>query len=149
MTYCEKTDHDEFAIHINFKELTEVLKSLENRETKEAEKLNDSRFDDPSYLAARYVVYLAKKFSSGNPIDFRSIGIVDKDPEDIEYRYVVNCGLMNEAGQPTGEVAPKVKLQEIVDGKQTELVLAVPEAVKRMSESEGHLHLFKGVVRSL
>ena len=47
-------------------------------------------------------------------------------------------------GHPTGDVAPKVKFQEVVDGKQTELVLAVPEAVKRMSESESHLHLFKG-----
>ena len=39
MTYCEKTDHDEFALHVNRKELDEVLKSLEKRETEEAEKL--------------------------------------------------------------------------------------------------------------
>ncbi len=39
MTYCEKTDHNEFALHVNSKELNEVLKSLEKRETKEAEKL--------------------------------------------------------------------------------------------------------------
>ena len=39
MTYCEKTDHDEFALHVNSKELNEVLKSLEKRETEEAEKL--------------------------------------------------------------------------------------------------------------
>ncbi len=29
-----------------------------------AEKLKDSRFDDPSYLAARYVVFLASKFAA-------------------------------------------------------------------------------------
>ena len=39
MTYCEKTDHDEFALHINFKELNEVLNCLEKRDTEEAEKL--------------------------------------------------------------------------------------------------------------
>lgn len=67
----------------------------------EVGKLKDTRFDDPSYLAARYVVYLAKSFAGENPLDFRSIGVVDKDPGDIQYRYVVNCGIMNEAGQPT------------------------------------------------
>ena len=35
MTYCEKTDHDEFALHVNSKELNEVLISLERQETKE------------------------------------------------------------------------------------------------------------------
>jgi excinuclease UvrABC ATPase subunit len=39
MTYCEKTDHDEFALHINFKELNEVLNCLEKRDTEDAEKL--------------------------------------------------------------------------------------------------------------
>ena len=39
MTYCEKTDHDEFALHINFKELNEVLNCLEKSDTEDAEKL--------------------------------------------------------------------------------------------------------------
>jgi hypothetical protein len=39
MTYCEQTDHNEFALHLNSTELNEVLQGLQNRESKEAEKL--------------------------------------------------------------------------------------------------------------
>jgi hypothetical protein len=39
MTYCEQTDHNEFALHLNSKELNEVLQGLQNMKSKEAEKL--------------------------------------------------------------------------------------------------------------
>ena len=39
MTYCEQTDHEEFALHLNSKELNEVLQGLQKSETKEARKL--------------------------------------------------------------------------------------------------------------
>jgi hypothetical protein len=70
-------------------------------------KLKDSRLNDPSYLAAKYVVFLADMFNntfamntSGeygytrnvSKLDFLSVGIMDSDPTDIEYRYVIDCG---------------------------------------------------------
>jgi hypothetical protein len=72
----------------------------------ECKKLADSRLDDPAYLAAKLVVFLADMFNgtytytSGKPkrvrakskLDFLSVGVVMKDPGDIEYRYVIDCG---------------------------------------------------------
>jgi Flp pilus assembly protein protease CpaA len=61
----------------------------------------DTRFNDPSYLAAKLVVWL-DRFSvhyeptdngweqvKGEKLDFLSVGVVLEDPGDIEYRYVV------------------------------------------------------------
>ena len=62
--------------------------------------VQDNRFDDPSYLAAKWIVWDAEKFvemrkkhglGKGHRCDFLSIGIVMDDPEDIEYRYLVGC----------------------------------------------------------
>lgn len=52
----------------------------------------DNRFDDPSYLAAKFVVWQADKFShSGNKLNFLSVGVLMEDPSDIEYRWFVDC----------------------------------------------------------
>lgn len=78
-------------------------------------KLKDSRLDDPSYLAAKYVVFLADMFNSHfekqtngeygytrneSKLDFLSVGIMNEDPCDIEYRYVIDCGNLVK-GRPT------------------------------------------------
>jgi len=61
---------------------------------KECAKLRDPRFGDPSYLAAKLVVYLANAFRSPQAplLEFISVGVVMEDPEDIEYMYTVDCG---------------------------------------------------------
>jgi hypothetical protein len=77
---------------------------------------SDRRYTDPSYLAAKLVVWLAREFALSfdaergfvshadtRPLDFISVGIVDSDPADIEYRYTIDCGQLNDngAGRPT------------------------------------------------
>jgi hypothetical protein len=54
----------------------------------------DTRFSDPSYLAAKFVVWQAGEFArdDSRPLDFLSVGVVMQDPGDIEYRYHVTCG---------------------------------------------------------
>lgn len=68
---------------------------------------SDTRFDDPTYLAAKLVVWLARRFAitydwranpstqvshaDTRPLDFLSVGVCLEDPGDIEYRYVVHC----------------------------------------------------------
>jgi hypothetical protein len=103
-----------------------------------AETVQDTRFNDPSYLAAKLVVWLARKFAvryervgeSGRNydqvptgyLDFISVGVVQQDPSDIEYRYIVDCstmidgrpGVLVEEGygsdwKPLGEVATVLK----------------------------------------
>lgn len=78
-----------------------------------AETVQDTRFTDASYLAAKYVVFLAREFSveydwSTDPmttkpkasrLDFISVGVVNEDPGDIEYRYIVDCDDQS-AGRP-------------------------------------------------
>lgn len=69
----------------------------------------DTRFTDPSYLAAKWVVWDAKRYAvkydlTGtalipmpcHPLNFISVGIVMEDPGDIEFRYHVICD-----GKPT------------------------------------------------
>ena len=78
-------------------------------------KLKDGRLDDPSYLAAKYVVYLADMFNNrlekqangeygytrnASKLDFLSVGVMQSDPCDIEYRYVIDCGNLVK-GKPT------------------------------------------------
>lgn len=71
---------------------------------KRLEKLDDTRFSDPTILAARYVVYLAEQFATDfkgkksmrlvrrkERLDFLSVRVLIEDPWDIEYRYVVRC----------------------------------------------------------
>lgn len=71
------------------------------------ENVKDLRFDDPSYLAAKWIVWDAKQHAihydwsskAGNEpketpahfLDFLSVGVVMTDPGDIEYRYHVIC----------------------------------------------------------
>jgi hypothetical protein len=88
---------------------TDLLRFLD-----ECSKLSDSRFGDPAYLAAKYVVFLADMFnvryewtkgkmSETKPeskLEFLSVGVLDRDPGDIEYRYTVNCGKLDEDGKP-------------------------------------------------
>lgn len=67
-------------------------------------KLQDTRFSDPSYLAAKWVVFDADQHNghyldaneTRHPLNFLSVGICRSDPGDIEYRYHVVCD-----GNPT------------------------------------------------
>lgn len=64
---------------------------------------------------------------------------------DILYSRTALEDKLDDEGNPTGEFAPKVKMNmPDKDGKVKELVLTVPEAVKRMTESDEYMHLFKG-----
>lgn len=72
----------------------------------QVDKLRDKRFTDPSYLAAKYVVFLAEMFGKyaddpKNRLDFISVGVVTTDPGDIEYRYQVICDGKGKDGRPT------------------------------------------------
>ena len=67
--------------------------------------LKDTRFNSASYLSAKWVVHDAERMakyqtfnsSTGNydpvtnPLNFLSVGIMMKDPWDIEYVYDVIC----------------------------------------------------------
>jgi hypothetical protein len=64
----------------------------------------DTRFGDPTYLAAKFVVYQAAEYSkdsSGKPLDFLSVGVCTEDPGDIAYRYLLDCKGRDEDGRPT------------------------------------------------
>ena len=64
-------------------------------------KLRDTRLSDSSYLAAKYVVFLASMFAAkDNPLDFLSVGVMSEDPMDMAYRYVIDCGKLDANGWP-------------------------------------------------
>ena len=62
---------------------------------KECDKLRDKRFDDASYLAARFVVWYAFRHLMGmeddSVVDFIGIGIYERDAGDAEYVYKIPC----------------------------------------------------------
>jgi hypothetical protein len=66
------------------------------------EQASDTRFSDPEYLAAKFVVYLAHEYPSpGEPLAFLGVGVVTRDAGDGEYIYTVDCGHLDAHGRPT------------------------------------------------
>jgi len=78
--------------------------------------LKDTRFNDASYLAAKWVVHDAGRMAKyqnydfntrtygpvTNPLQFLSVGIMMEDPGDIEYSYDVICnGNFDKETMPT------------------------------------------------
>ncbi len=77
---------------------------------------SDTRYNDPSYLAAKLVVWLAREFATSGeftpdgyvrtshadsrPFDFLSVGIMREDPGDIEYIYEIDCSRHGDDGRP-------------------------------------------------
>jgi hypothetical protein len=60
-----------------------------------------TRFGDAAYLAAKYVVWQANENRNGRAtLDFLSVGILNRDPGDIEFTYFVNCGKRDNRGRP-------------------------------------------------
>lgn len=68
--------------------------------------LPDSRLSDPSYLSAKFVVFLAAKFRGmdAHPLDFLGVGIVPGDCLcGAEYAYRVEGGAVSFAYVREGE----------------------------------------------
>jgi len=52
----------------------------------------DTRFSDPSYLAAKFVVWQASQNADAElPLKFISLGVCREDAMDLEYNYAVCC----------------------------------------------------------
>jgi hypothetical protein len=80
------------------------------------EQTEDTRYQDPSYLAAKFLVYQADLYSKtsystytpgggydeskAKPLDFLSVAPILKDPADIEYRYTVHSDRRDSKGRP-------------------------------------------------
>lgn len=89
----------------------------------ECAKLPDPRFGDPSYLAAKYVVFLAEMFNrnqNANRLDFLSVGVCMQDPGDIEYRYTVECGDRSAGCVRNRRSCPRVRCFAISETGDTE-----------------------------
>jgi hypothetical protein len=65
---------------------------------------NDTRFNDPEYLAAKFVVWYSQSgLGEGSPspsLDFLGIGVAIQDQGDIDYIYEVHCDTLNDEGVP-------------------------------------------------
>ena len=77
-----------------------------------------TRFGDPYYLAAKFIVWQAGENTryanrydmsdeeldaarKANPLNFGSIGVMMEDPGDIAWKYFLDCDNMDENGFPT------------------------------------------------
>ncbi len=67
----------------------------------EAQTGGDTRFGDPTYLAAKFLVWQANEYRNGALLDFLSVAPMLRDPDDIEYRYNVRCSPQWNAGRPS------------------------------------------------
>ena len=89
--------------------------------------MDDSRFNSPAYLSAKYVVFLGEMFATKyiggkyepaeDRLDFLGVGVLMEDPGDIEYRYVVECNNLY------NKVLPVIRC-ESPDGKE---VFEIPD----------------------
>lgn len=72
---------------------------------------SDTRFNDPSYLAAKFVVWQAGEYAEdkSKPLDFLSVGVVLQNPGDIEYQYKVLCG----GGYVSDNTVPEVEWVQV------------------------------------
>jgi hypothetical protein len=54
---------------------------------------SDTRFGDPEYLAAKFVVWQAAQYAAdpAKPLAFTGVGIATKDAGDGEYVYELDC----------------------------------------------------------
>lgn len=82
-----------------------ILAKLQRFFTAVEEQTTDTRFSDPAYLAAKFVVYVAHgnaqtRFRAYNgatkegepcPLAFLGVGVLQENPGDIEYEYFVDC----------------------------------------------------------
>ena len=69
--------------------------------------MGGTRFDDPCYLAAKFVVWQADKYSKedlAGSLNFLGVGVCLEDPGDIEYRYLLECST---------NAPPKITIEEI------------------------------------
>lgn len=91
--------------------------------------VRDNRFDDSSYLAAKFVVWQARQYTGDNShfLDFLSIGILAEDPGDIEYRYVVVC---------TGENLKVHCMRIVYEGEEILLGEVYPEFTIRDEDKD-------------
>lgn len=56
----------------------------------------DNRFDDASYLAAKFIVWQAGKYvrDPGNPLHFLGVGVLGaEEPTDLSHAYGVRCDM--------------------------------------------------------
>jgi hypothetical protein len=70
----------------------------------------DTRFSDPTYLAAKFVVWQADQMTgsyengtfvkSDKKMAFTGVGVCIEDPGDIEYTYYVDCKNSDTLGRP-------------------------------------------------
>lgn len=83
----------------------------------------DTRFNDPSYLAAKYVVWQAGEYSKDKtkPLDFLSVGVVLEDPDDITFRYTLHC---------SRAVKPLVEMEDMREHKSKVLKFVYPHRDK-------------------
>jgi hypothetical protein len=89
------------------------------------EQTGDTRFSDPAYLSAKYVVFLASQFANhyewndagefvaipNQPLDFLSVGIIPEGQDHgEEYRYTIHA-----SGDWGSDGHPEVTYQQMTD----------------------------------
>jgi hypothetical protein len=88
--------------------LADLIRFFDDVEKQCTNTLYGCRFGDPSYLAAKYVVWQAARNHAsdemasrgnslqsqrevGGPLSFGSLGIIRSNPMDIDYEYFLDC----------------------------------------------------------
>jgi len=63
---------------------------------------SDTRYGDPEYLAAKFLVWKAREYARDpeKPLDFLSISPCVHDHGDIEWVYTVECSDREQNGRP-------------------------------------------------
>ena len=76
----------------------------------ESDSPHDTRFDDPEYLAAKFIVWQASENSRGPRLAFTGVSPCVADHGDIEHVYNVDCSHFDVDGHPSVTTTPVDRL---------------------------------------
>jgi len=98
----------------------------------------DHRYGDPTYLAAKFVVWVATQYprwTAEAPLDFLGVGVVTEPARyAVDYDYVVDSGQWDARGRPTVWYRPMLRRE----GRKFRL-LPLDDADATVVHLDGHV----------
>ncbi len=117
---------------------------------------NDCRFNDPSYLAAKFVVWATQadraeqaqwrreskltQAGKDGPLNFLGYGVCMEDPGDIDYTYYVECGSVPALKYPAvkhGEASESCPILDWTKVNVSKPDAATRKAIKALDKNPG------------
>lgn len=123
MLYKHNNGYPEYVVPLLKEFMSQVIEQSKIRDC-------GTRLNDPSYLASKFVVFLARQDTrvADCPLVFSDVGVIMHRPSDVSYMYRVICSIdeLNYTDEGTTLNIPIIKpykLERNLEGKEFWLIL--------------------------